>query len=536
MRKRHVPPPDNPGGFHFSDAVKQLEAGHAAMEAGDMPRAVAAFSSAVSMDATLTEARLGLGIAQAQMGEIEQAALSFRLVLDKEPDNGAALAGLGTTLIQLDEEEEGATFLLRAVETNPPLPELYQNIAATLLYIGFYEETEQVIARGLAAFPDDAGLQVLRVQVFIDTERLADAKPLLEALLQREPDNPTLRFMYATTLVPLDEVDPALVILRDLRRDAEIGPRAILAESMILLEQGQTDEALKTMQQAVKPAREDPNLSNMLGNVYWRAEKLPEALAAFKRAVELDPDTIPAYEGIIRIGTALGDSQSALHAITTLEQLDPGFLDEIMEEMLPRARGNVQPTIHAPLPADAVLQLKITLKWSKPPIWRRVQVPANISLARLHQIIQDAMGWTDSHLHQFTIHGKHYGTSNPDGYGPPVTSESRAKLNAVGLGEKSHFHYEYDFGDGWEHEIMLEKVLQPEKGARYPICVKGKGACPPEDIGGIPGYYHFLEVLDNPQDPEYADMVDWCGGDFAPDAFDADEVNRRLEPLRKKAN
>jgi hypothetical protein len=227
---------------------------------------------------------------------------------------------------------------------------------------------------------------------------------------------------------------------------------------------------------------------------------------------------------------------ATLQAAAALSILDPDYLDDIMQEMLPQPRKTgFQPTIHAPLPADAILQLKITLKWSKPPIWRRVLVPADITLAKLHAVIQTVMGWGNAHLHEFAIHGKRYGTSDPDGFGPPVSSETRAKLNAMGLGEKQRFTYEYDFGDSWTHEIVLEKVLPRQEGMPYPVCTKGKGACPPEDIGGITGYYHFLEVMTEPKDPEYREMQEWYGGPFDPNAFDIDAVNAVLAPRRKKA-
>ena len=131
-----------------------------------------------------------------------------------------------------------------------------------------------------------------------------------------------------------------------------------------------------------------------------------------------------------------------------------------------------------------VYQLKVTLDNSKSPIWRRILVPDDITLADLHEIIQRAMGWENYHLHMFTIGGQVFGDPEDDEMGEIGTvNEKRHRLNQLGLREKAKFSYEYDFGDSWDHTILLEKILPGEKGAQYPVCIKGKRTCPPEDVG-----------------------------------------------------
>ena len=141
-------------------------------------------------------------------------------------------------------------------------------------------------------------------------------------------------------------------------------------------------------------------------------------------------------------------------------------------------------------PDSAIYQLKVTLKHSKPPIWRRIQVRADVTLYDLHEIIQIAMGWTDSHLHQFMANDVYYGEPNPD-FGFDVANERRVRLHELVSEVKDKILYEYDFGDGWEHGIVLEKVPEPEPNGSYPRCISGRRQCPPEDVGGIWGYYHF---------------------------------------------
>ena len=178
-----------------------------------------------------------------------------------------------------------------------------------------------------------------------------------------------------------------------------------------------------------------------------------------------------------------------------------------------------------------VYQLKVTLKDSKPPIWRRIQVTSNISLAKLHQILQTVMGWTDSHLHQFVAGQTYYGTPAPE-FDFEVKDERRVKLSQVAPDVKKKIVYEYDFGDSWEHEIVVEKVLEPEPRVHYPICLAGKRACPPEDCGGVWGYETFLEAIRDPRHPEHEEMLEWIGGSFDPEEFDLEAINQDLQSMR----
>jgi hypothetical protein len=174
-----------------------------------------------------------------------------------------------------------------------------------------------------------------------------------------------------------------------------------------------------------------------------------------------------------------------------------------------------------------IYQIKVTLKGSQPPIWRRIQVRSDITLAKLHDVLQVVMGWYDAHLHQFIVGGTYYGVPHPDYFGE-MEDERRVRLYQVATGEKSKFIYEYDFGDSWEHVLVVEKVLEPEPGQVYPVCIKGKRACPPEDVGGVWGYLHFLEAMQDPDHPEHQDYVDWIGEEFDAEEFDLEVVNEML--------
>ena len=138
--------------------------------------------------------------------------------------------------------------------------------------------------------------------------------------------------------------------------------------------------------------------------------------------------------------------------------------------------------------------MKATIVGTKPPVWRRLLVPETTTLLQLHEILQAAFGWWDSHLHESEIDGVRYGTDDGEGWGPPPKSERRARLGTV-AGEGTAFRYVYDFGDDWEHKLVVEKGLAPVPGATYPDCVAGRRACPPEDCGGVWGYTEFLAAI-----------------------------------------
>jgi hypothetical protein len=189
-------------------------------------------------------------------------------------------------------------------------------------------------------------------------------------------------------------------------------------------------------------------------------------------------------------------------------------------------------SLRAVAAAAPTYQLRVELKYLKPPIWRRLLVPGSIKLSRLHAVLQAVMGWHGGHLHEFIVGGTHYGRPDPDWPDPmPALREDRATL-AAALGGVATFTYLYDFGDGWEHKIKVEKVLAPDPQLARPLCIVGVNACPPEDVGGPPGYVEFLQAIRNPNHEEHAAMLEWCGGGFDPTAFDIDAVHERLAEIK----
>ena len=188
---------------------------------------------------------------------------------------------------------------------------------------------------------------------------------------------------------------------------------------------------------------------------------------------------------------------------------------------------------------QATFQLKVTLMGSRPPIWRRILVPNTITLGKLHQVLQVVMGWEDEHLHQFVQGRELYGVPDKEEvfFGMSATDENKTILSSLLSKEKEWLTYEYDFGDGWEHKLVLEKKLPFDSAMQLPHCIKGKRACPPEDCGGIWGYMDLIGIMSDKSSPEYAERVEWLEENFGidnfdPEFFDLELINEQLYHIK----
>jgi hypothetical protein len=238
-----------------------------------------------------------------------------------------------------------------------------------------------------------------------------------------------------------------------------------------------------------------------------------------------------AVTEVISIVTAVTDSFLATEEERqrSLEWAARKLLSGIHSDLLmPAWRANARKK----KPTHLLYQLKVTLIDSKPAIWRRIQVK-DCTLDKLHEHIQTVMGWTNSHLHHFDVDGQLYGD-------PELMEESFHEMNyrdsTITLlsdvvpedGKRVRFQYDYDFGDSWEHEILFEGCPQPEKGQKYPACVEGERACPPEDVGGVWGYAEFLKTIKSRKRRKRVEMLEWVDGWFDPDEFDAATATKSM--------
>lgn len=184
-------------------------------------------------------------------------------------------------------------------------------------------------------------------------------------------------------------------------------------------------------------------------------------------------------------------------------------------------------------PLRLIYQIKVTLTGIRPPIWRRLLVRSDITLEQFHEILQDAMGWMNCHLHQFEHADEVYGMEVQNelalDFDDEVADEGKHRLSELLRWEKDALIYEYDFGDSWRHKVVLERMFPFDPRAPLAQCAKGKRACPPEDCGGSWGYLEMLRILGDPEDAEYEETWEWVGEDFDPERFDLNEINQLLK-------
>ena len=178
----------------------------------------------------------------------------------------------------------------------------------------------------------------------------------------------------------------------------------------------------------------------------------------------------------------------------------------------------------------SVVRLRIALHEVRPIVWRRLLVPGNVRLSKLHDMLQVAMGWSDSHLHVFIVGDATYGSRDEDA--PPEELDETSVTVVKAIGDERRFVYEYDFGDGWEHEVVVEEITSSPVGLKFAVCLDGKNACPLEDCGGPGGYADLLAALADPTHAEHRALLEWAGGPIDAEAFDLSETNAMLQRVR----
>jgi hypothetical protein len=180
---------------------------------------------------------------------------------------------------------------------------------------------------------------------------------------------------------------------------------------------------------------------------------------------------------------------------------------------------------------DDIIQLKITLQGTKPPIWRQLLVNKTTTFLELHYIIQIAMRWQNSHLFEFEINKYRIAEPNEDfdsEFTEKTLDASTITLDSIITSTKEKFNYVYDFGDSWNHQILVEKFLPHDTKTQYPNCINGELNCPPEDCGGVGGFYGMLDIINNKRHPERKEMLEWLGGQYDAEHFDRNEINKEL--------
>ncbi len=352
---------------------------------------------------------------------------------------------------------------------------------------------------------------------------LAEARALYDDLLRRDHEDPLgLRYEVLPLYHALDD----RAALRDLLARYEKEESCFLAWERLWLALAEGEQRRVVTRRARRALKANPHVPDHL---------LGLADAGDPRAPYYSPgsaDEAAFYAALARIwwaNTPVSLSWLVDHVVEKRCQERGAAASEVASAPADRAAGR-----RGRRRAFSVYQLKVTLRGLRPPIWRRFLVRDDATLAELHQTLQIVMGWTNSHLYRFEIAGADYVDPElfEEDFEPPLRNARRAKLRQVLGGEGFRFRYVYDFGDYWEHDLVVERVLPPEDGTSYPRCLKGRRTCPPEDCGGVWGYQRLLAILADPQHEEREESLRWLAGQgrspFDPEAFDLETVNEAL--------
>lgn len=191
-------------------------------------------------------------------------------------------------------------------------------------------------------------------------------------------------------------------------------------------------------------------------------------------------------------------------------------------------------TSKKPSAPQGIYQLHVALQDITPVVWRRLWIPGNLKLSKLDRVIQEAFGWTNSHLHEFRIGAERYGMTEIEDIDADeeLKNDKKFTLTQVLSDTTKKFEYEYDFGDGWRHQVVVEGIMAPTPYNDWPLCLTGENACPPEDVGGPGGFEGFVQSMADTEDDDHFENWTWYGGPFDPKGFDVNTTNARIRHLR----
>ena len=356
-----------------------------------------------------------------------------------------------------------------------------------------------------------------------------DLTPIWSSLRWRtdrdvQPDEPAIAIhRFASASSDPDEIPPRARVLRgpeDWLRGRRAGDRV----GARLVGAGPGDARL-VLEDFPEPADEDASFIGLVGSAAHRRFSI-HARDPYEPGIRVDEIVAEVLArdpaAFYRPRLPLGDALAAAGFETNGSLVAPPGTDWTGHDELWWEPFDTEPGDSYP-----IYELRIKLLELSPPIWRRVQVSAGISLERLHAVIQATMGWRREHLYEFTIGGVAYGPPDRE-FGSEIVDARRFRATRIGRASGATFEYNYDFGDGWRHEIVLERILEPEPGVRYPRLVGGERACPPENCGGPTGYLDFLAIVLDPRHPERRWMLDLVEGRFDPEVFDLDQAEHEL--------
>jgi tetratricopeptide (TPR) repeat protein len=431
-----------------------------------------------------------------EMRALEQAEKIFKAVVEKMPDNLDGLHHWALVRKQLGDTDTAKALLKKAVSVGREAFPADFIIGEDLLEWGYLEN------RPFLRCMYGLGFILLKIG---ETEEAS--KIFIEMLKINPNDNQGARGLAIDSFFHMYQPQEVLSVCSLYPNDAM--PDTLYGRALAFFQLGDQKKADESLKDAIKC--------------------LPKVAKEITKATHKKPMSL--HEGFVRAG---GDDEAYAywHKNNIHWESTIGSIDWVRSMLVKKskAKNNIKAGKN-----DIIYQLKITLKDVKPPIWRRFLIESDATLYKLFLVLLNGMGWVGGHLHGFEINGKHYGEPDPeDEFFEDTINEKKVKLNNVIQAEGDRFIFEYDYGDGWEHEVVVEKILPCEEGVKYPVCLEGARACPPEDCGGPFGYEDLVKAIKNPKHPKHKSYLKWLDRKFDPERFDPKEANLLIKDIGKK--
>lgn len=434
------------------------------------------------------------------------------------------LLSQGFTALSLRQSHEAAVAFYEAGSPREDIIGIEAMVGSAIACLQANEDEEAVAfaLSALSLITGDANEARALGQTYLDLDKPQYAAVFLRVALAMLPDDTDVMYCLANALLDSKDYEEGLTIAR---RAVECNPQdghanATLGRALVL--NNKHEEAMEPLERAIGLLDDKRWPLLQLALCLDRCGRWEEAHRKYEEAAAAGAPKALTDLGIAQILLHTGqihESKALVERVLQRQDAQDALEAEHAEEL---SRPDAEPRVY---------QLKISLKDARPPIWRRVLVDSSEPLGILHYTIQAAMGWEDDHLHHFTVNGIDYTSPEfiddaPDPFGR--LDEWAITLDEAVPKAKNRFTYTYDYGDDWRHNILVEKIMPFEPGMKLPICTGGARACPPEDVGGVWGYLHFLLAISDSSHEEHDQWLEWIGGSFDPERFDPEDVNRRL--------
>ncbi|MBP7891903.1 MAG: tetratricopeptide repeat protein [Firmicutes bacterium] len=517
----------------------------ALMGRGQFHRARASFEKQLRSQKSSDPATL-LGLAAAYIldGDPSSAAAKTRLAWAAVSDDLFELVTIAAYYTRSGRQDEALFPLMRAraiASDNDDDAALIQ-VCSCLRILGESREALKVAREAVEIADDNPNSHSVLGDILYDMCNYQDALASYQTALDLDSRHIAAQVGAGKCFGEMGKWDEALSFFEKACSIDKRSPAANTGLAIASFRVGRKEESAKAAKRAFSHVGDDPSCAHDLGQLYLNDLDMP-AKAVPLLTIDLvnNPHSPEHLNQLVTAMTRSDDGVENARALAALAHVNAELAMAVTDAVRLAAsdlRRAAQQSarlvgIAQAAPDGPVYQLRIALERARPPIWRRVVVPGDLPLYFLHKVIQSVMKWDGDHMHVFRISGLDVGDLEYAEGEWDLIDELDVTVADAAMASRGKFRYVYDFGDNWMHHITVEKTFPRQDGVTYPVCTGGRRASPPDDCGGIYGYYSFLEALADPNSEAHDHAVEWFGKDFDPEAFDVDATDATLDWIRK---